>query len=60
VIFYHSADQEKSAQAYIEQLNLSGRYDSPIITEILPAGPFYKAEEYHQKYHEKNGGSCRL
>lgn len=58
VIFYHSADQEKTAKAYIEQLNLSGSYDSPIVTEVLPAGPFYKAEEYHQKYHEKNGGSC--
>ncbi len=58
VIFYHSAKQEESARAYKKQLELSGRYDGPIVTEILPAGPFYKAEEYHQKYHEKNGGSC--
>ncbi len=58
VIFYHSAKQEESARAYKEQLELSGRYDGPIVTEILPAGPFYRAEEYHQKYHEKNGGSC--
>jgi peptide-methionine (S)-S-oxide reductase len=60
VIFTHSAKQENSARAYVEQLNLSGRYDGPIVTEILPAGPFYKAEEYHQKYHEKNGGSCKF
>jgi peptide-methionine (S)-S-oxide reductase len=58
VIFYHSRDQEKTAKAYIEQLNLSASYDSPIVTEVLPAGPFYKAEEYHQRSHEKNGGSC--
>jgi len=58
VIFYHNAKQEESARAYKEQLELSGRYDGPIVTEILPAGPFYRAEEYHQKYHEKNGGSC--
>ena len=60
VIFYHSRDQEKSAKAYKEQLNLSGRYQEPIVTEILPAGPFYKAEDYHQRYYEKNGGSCRI
>jgi peptide-methionine (S)-S-oxide reductase len=58
VIFYHSASQEKNAKAYIEQLNLSGRYESPIVTEVVPAVSFYKAEEYHQRYHEKNGGSC--
>jgi peptide-methionine (S)-S-oxide reductase len=60
VIFYHSKKQEESARAYVEQLNLSGRYEAPIVTELLPAGPFYRAEEYHQKYHEKNGGSCRF
>ena len=60
VIFYHSEDQEKNAKAYKEQLDLSGRYMGPIVTEIVPAGPFYKAEEYHQRYHEKNGGSCRF
>ena len=58
VIFYHSKDQEKKAQAYKEQLELSGRYDHPIVTQILPAASFYKAEEYHQRYHEKKGGSC--
>ncbi len=60
VIFYHSPKQKNSAEAYVQQLNVSGRFDGPIVTEILPAGPFYRAEEYHQKYHEKQGGSCRF
>ena len=55
VIFYHSPKQKNSAEAYVQQLNLSGRFNGPIVTEILPAGPFYLAEEYHQKYHEKHG-----
>lgn len=58
VIFYHSSKQKNSAEAYVQQLDLSGRFDGPIVTEILPAGPFYLAEEYHQKYHKKHGGSC--
>jgi peptide-methionine (S)-S-oxide reductase len=58
VIFYHSADQQETARRFVEELDRSARYVEPIVTEILPAGPFYKAEEYHQRYHEKNGGSC--
>jgi peptide-methionine (S)-S-oxide reductase len=56
VIFYHSNDQKKLAEKIKSQLN----YDNLVVTEILPAGPFYRAEEYHQRYHEKNGGSCSL
>lgn len=58
VIFYHSNDQQETARRFVKELDRSARYDEPIVTEILPAGPFYKAEEYHQRYHEKNGGSC--
>lgn len=60
VIFYHSADQKDKAERYKEELDQLTRYDDPIVTEILPAGPFYKAEEYHQRYHEKHGGSCHF
>jgi peptide-methionine (S)-S-oxide reductase len=56
VIFYHSNGQRKIAEKIKSQLN----YDDPVVTEILPAGSFYKAEEYHQRYHEKNGGSCSV
>ncbi|HOT94965.1 MAG TPA: peptide-methionine (S)-S-oxide reductase MsrA [Methanoregulaceae archaeon] len=50
VIFYHSEDQEREARALIEELNRSRRYPRPVVTEVLPAGPFFRAEEYHQRY----------
>jgi len=54
-IFYHAPDQQKAALAAIEKLSESGKFSGPIVTEVTPAGPFYKAEEYHQKYVEKHG-----
>jgi len=61
-IFFHNATQEKLAKAEKEKRNLSGDYVAPIVTEILPAGPFYRAEEYHQEYFGKKGVnySCHL
>ncbi|AIY10981.1 peptide-methionine (S)-S-oxide reductase MsrA [Paenibacillus polymyxa] len=53
-IFYHSEQQRELAQQSKEQLAQSGRFDKPIVTEILPASIFYPAEEYHQDYHKKN------
>ncbi len=53
-IFYHNEDQRKKAEASKRALAESGRFDAPIVTEILPAGPFYPAEEYHQDYYKKN------
>lgn len=53
-IFYHTAEQKRLAEESKMQLEKSGRFDKPIVTEILPAGPFYKAEEYHQDYWKKN------
>ncbi len=53
-IFYRDADQRQRAEGSKTQLARSGRFKQPIVTEILPAAPFYAAEEYHQNYHNKN------
>src|SRR5690348_3530324 len=61
VIFYHSPEQEKIARASKEKQQASGKFRRPIVTRIQPAGPFYRAEEYHQRYLEKRGvASCHL
>jgi peptide-methionine (S)-S-oxide reductase len=54
-IFYHNPAQEAAARASKERMAASGRFKRPIVTEIVPAGPFYPAEEYHQRYFEKHG-----
>jgi peptide methionine sulfoxide reductase msrA/msrB len=59
VIFYHNEEQRKQAAASKEKLARSGKFDKPIVTEIAPAAPFYKAEEYHQKYYEKNSAQYK-
>ncbi|WP_149094879.1 peptide-methionine (S)-S-oxide reductase MsrA [Paenibacillus terrae] len=53
-IFYHTDQQRDLAEQSKEQLAKSGRFDKPIVTEILPASIFYPAEDYHQDYHKKN------
>jgi peptide methionine sulfoxide reductase msrA/msrB len=55
-IFYHSEEQREKAEVSKQALERSGRFDKPIVTPILPAGPFYEAEDYHQDYHKKNPG----
>jgi peptide-methionine (S)-S-oxide reductase len=59
-IFYHSPQQQATAQQSKEALSASGRWPSPIVTEIVPAAPFYQAEDYHQQYVAKRGRSCSL
>ena len=52
-IYAHDAEQEAAAKASREAA--AGRFARPIVTEIAPAGPFHKAEDYHQQYFEKRG-----
>ena len=61
VIFFNSPEQEAAAIASKEQLERSGRYKKPIVTEITPAPTFYIAEDYHQQYLEKRGlSTCHI
>jgi peptide methionine sulfoxide reductase msrA/msrB len=53
-IFVHDEAQRRAAEDSKKRLQESGRFDRPIVTQIVPASEFYPAEEYHQKYHEKN------
>ena len=54
VIFYHDAAQRRLAEESKRALEASGRFKAPIVTEIVAAGTFYPAEEYHQDYYKKN------
>lgn len=62
VIFFHSPEQEKQARAKIEQLTTEGRHKPKrIVTQVVPAETFWRAEEYHQRYLEKRGmASCHI
>jgi peptide-methionine (S)-S-oxide reductase len=60
-IFFHSHEQEAIAKKAKAALDASGKFRRPIATEITAAGPFYRGEEYHQRYLEKRGAaSCHL
>ena len=61
VIFVHNETQKNTALAAKEERQGSGLHSLPIVTEIVPAASFYRAEEYHQRYLEKHGlRSCHL
>ena len=53
-IFVHDEEQRQLAEKSKQALEDSGRFEQPIVTEIVAAGPFYPAEDYHQDYYEKN------
>jgi peptide-methionine (S)-S-oxide reductase len=53
-IFVHGEEQKRLAEASKQELVASGRFKQPIVTQIVPAGPFYKAEDYHQDFYLKN------
>jgi|SRR5207302_159386 len=60
-IFTHSPEQEAAARASKARLEASGRFRRPIVTQVEPAGTFYRAEDYHQQYLEKRGlASCHI
>ncbi len=52
-IFYHNDEQRQQAEESKAALIAAGIYDIPVVTEITPAGPFWRAEEYHQQYFMK-------
>jgi len=58
-IFYANEEEKKAAEASKETMAKSGKFSKPIVTEILPAQPFYPAEEYHQKYYLKNAADYK-
>lgn len=62
VIFYHNEEQKKIAEASKQHLDTSGKYDSPIVTEIVPFTNFYKAEDENQDFYEsgRRPDYCRI
>ena len=55
-IFWHSEEQRDAAQEKIREVDASGAWPNPVVTQVAEAGEFWRAEEYHQRYFEKNGG----
>ena len=55
-VFYHSPEQKATAEEAIRELERSGTWTQPIVTEVAPVASFYPAGEYHQKYYRRNPG----
>jgi peptide-methionine (S)-S-oxide reductase len=53
-VYYHSEEQRRLAEEYKQKLNDANAFGKPVVTEILPASAFYKAETYHQNYYNQN------
>ncbi len=61
VVFYHSPEQKAEAEQTIARLTAEKKFPKPIVTQVVPAENFWRAEEYHQKYLEKRGAlSCHI
>lgn len=61
VIFYHTPEQREAAEASLAAQEQSGKWKRPIVTQIVEATPFYRAEEYHQRYLAKRGlSNCHI
>ena len=60
-IFWHDNAQCVAVEQKISEVNASGKWPDPVVTEVAQAGAFWRAEEYHQRYFEKNGaGFCKV
>lgn len=61
-IFYHSDEQKETAQKLKDQLDSLGQFNKPIVTKITPFANFYKEEDYHKNYYERNksAGYCQV
>jgi peptide-methionine (S)-S-oxide reductase len=60
VIFTHGEEQARIAKQVRDRVDASGKWKTPIVTQIEPAPAFWKAEESHQRYFEKHGGHCHV
>ena len=58
-IFHHTSEQEAAARVSKGRLDVSGGFDTPIVTQIAPASIFWMAEDYHQQYFEKQAPTAR-
>lgn len=54
VIMFTNEKQKQESEEAIKKINNSGEFDSPVVTEVVPLGKFFTAEEYHQNYYQKN------
>lgn len=60
-IFVVDEQQRTAAEAAIRQVEVSGKWNDPVVTQVAEAETFWRAEEYHQRYFEKNGGGfCQV
>ena len=60
-VFWHDAEQREEAEKKMAELDASCKWRDPVVTQLAEAGRFWRAEEYHQRYLEKNsGGFCKL